>query len=61
MGLLSKLFWIGLTVVFTFCFVVLFENGTVNFADNAQRQFAEVKTYFDGPPAKPSAPAGKPR
>lgn len=61
MNLLSKLFWIGLTVVFTFCFVVLFENGTVNYVDNAQRQFAEVKAYFDGAPAKPGAPGKPPR
>lgn len=52
MGLIRKLFWIALTVVFTFAFIVLFENGTVNYVDNAQRQFEEVRTYFATPPKK---------
>ena len=52
MALLSKLFWIALTVVFTFAFVVLFENGTDNYVDNAQKQFAEMKTYFEATPKK---------
>jgi hypothetical protein len=52
MGLINKLFWIALTVVFTFCFVVLFENGTDNYVDNAQKQFTEVKAYFEAAPKK---------
>ena len=52
MGLINKLFWVALTVVFTFGFIVLFENGTDNYVDNAQKQFAEVKTYFAPAPKK---------
>ncbi|MBV9126937.1 MAG: hypothetical protein JO117_02505 [Verrucomicrobia bacterium] len=52
MGLLRKLFWIALTLVFTFVFLVLFENGTTNFAENAQHEFDEIKTYFAAPPKK---------
>jgi hypothetical protein len=52
MGLLRKLFWIALTVVFTFGFIVLFENGTTNYVDNAQKQFTELKTYFTAAPKK---------
>lgn len=59
MGLINKIFWVALTVVFTFGFVVLFENGTDNYVDNAQKQFAEVKTYFASAPKKNADGAGK--
>ncbi len=55
MGLIRKLFWVALTVVFTICFVVLFENGTDNYVDNVQKQVVEVKTYFAPAPKKPDA------
>ena len=59
MGLIRKLFWVALTVVFTLGFVVLFENGTDNYVENAQKQFTEVKTYFVPPPKKPGDASGK--
>ena len=59
MGLLRKLFWVALTVVFTFGFIVLFENGTTNYVDNAQKQFAEMKTYFAASPKKKSDTSDK--
>ena len=61
MDLLRKLFWVALTAVFTFCFVVLFEHGTIDYADNAQREFASFKAMMlqkpekkkEGDPLKP--------
>jgi hypothetical protein len=50
MDLIRKLFWVALTVVFTFCFVVLFENGTTNFPENAKVQFEQVKQLFTQKP-----------
>ena len=52
--MIGKIFWVALTVVFTFGFVVLFENGTTNYVENCQTEFAQVKTYF-GTPAKKKA------
>lgn len=55
--MIGKLFWVALTVVFTFGFVVLYENGTYNYVENCRTEFDQVKTYF-GTPAKkkPDAP-----
>ena len=45
MSLLRGLFWLVLFVFFAFCFVVLFEHGTSNFAEGFQTEFKKVKTY----------------
>jgi hypothetical protein len=45
MALLRGLFWFALFVFFTFCFVVLFEYGTSNFATGFQKEFARVKSF----------------
>lgn len=62
MDLIRKLFWVALTVVFTFCFVVLFENGTTNFQQNAKVQFDEVKAMLTQKPhaTKAAADPGQP-
>jgi hypothetical protein len=61
MDLIRKLFWVALTVVFTFCFVVLFENGTTNFEQNAKVQFADLKALLTQKPhPKGDADPGKP-
>ena len=52
MDLIRKLFWVALTVVFTFGFIVLFENGTTNYADNARVEFQQMRTYFATKPAR---------
>ena len=43
MALLRGLFWFALFIVFTFCFVVLFEYGPRNFANGVQKEYARVK------------------
>ena len=56
MSLLRGLFWLVLFVFFTFCFVVLFEYGTHDFAGGFQKEFERVKTFAreaGKPPAKP--------
>lgn len=50
--MISKLFWIALTLVFTFCFVVLFEYGPTNFVVNAQTEFQDFKTLLTENPKK---------
>ena len=50
--MISKLFWIALTLVFTFCFVVLFEHGPTNFSSNAQTEFQDFKALFTEAPKK---------
>ena len=50
--MLSKLFWILMTVVFTFLFIVLFENGTVNYVDNCVTEYHQIVTYFGEKPHK---------
>ena len=50
--MISKSFWVLLTAVFTFLFLVLYENGTVNYVDNCQAEFAQVRAYFGEKPHK---------
>ena len=45
MALLRGLFWFVLFLFFTFCFVVLFEYGTHDFATGFQKEFERVKTF----------------
>jgi len=45
MGLLRSLFWFGLFLVLTFCFVVLFDYGPRDFANGAQKEYARVKSF----------------
>jgi hypothetical protein len=45
MALVRGLFWFALFVFFTFCFVVLFEYGTADFANGFQKEFARVKSF----------------
>jgi hypothetical protein len=44
MSLIRGLFWIALFIFFTFCFVVLFEYGTHDFATGFQTEFQRVKS-----------------
>ena len=45
MALIRGLFWVVLFVFFTFCFVVLFEYGTHDFATGFQKEFERVKSF----------------
>ena len=45
MALLRSIFWLGLFLVLTFRFVVLFEYGTRDFANGAQKEYARVKSF----------------
>jgi hypothetical protein len=45
MAVLRGLFWFGLFLVLTFCFVVLFEYGPRDFTNGAQKEYARVKLF----------------
>ena len=45
MALLRGLFWFGLYILFTFCFVVLFEYGPRDYAKGVQKEYARVKSF----------------
>jgi hypothetical protein len=45
MALLRGLFWLLLFVVFTFCFVVLFEYGPRDFANGVRKEYARAKSF----------------
>jgi hypothetical protein len=57
MALLRGLFWLVLFVFFTFCFVVLFEYGTHDFASGFQKEFERVKAFA----MEAGKPAPKPK
>ena len=45
MSLLRGLFWFVLFVFFAFCFVVLFEHGTTDFANSFKTEFGKAKSF----------------
>ena len=45
MALLRGIFWFGLFLILTFCFVVLFQYGPRDFANGAQKEYARVKSF----------------
>jgi hypothetical protein len=45
MALVRGLFWFGLFIVLTFCFVVLFEYGPRDFANGAQKEYGRIKSF----------------
>lgn len=52
MALLRKLFWVALFIVFTFGFVVLFDNGPTNYVANFKAEFQEAKKLIKWEPKK---------
>lgn len=46
MLLIRNLFWVALFIVSTFCFVVLFEHGPVNYTKNMQLEFESAKKLY---------------
>jgi hypothetical protein len=45
MPFLRGLFWFALFIVFTFCFVVLFEYGPRDFTNGVQKEYVRVKSF----------------
>jgi hypothetical protein len=45
MALLRGIFWFGLFLALTFCFVVLFEYEPRDFANGVQKEYARVKSF----------------
>jgi hypothetical protein len=46
MALLRGIFWSGLFLILTFCFVVLFQYGPRDFANGAQKEYARLKSFI---------------
>ena len=43
MGLIRKVFWVAVTLVFTFLFTVLFENGPLDYMKSVERDMKSLK------------------
>ena len=57
MGLIRSFCWFLLFVLFTFCFIVLFEYGPSDFVPGFQKELTRVSNYVQNtihPPAKKS-------
>jgi hypothetical protein len=46
MALLRSIFWFGLFILVTFCFVVLFEYGLGDFKNGAQKEYARMQSVL---------------
>ena len=46
MGLFRNIFWIVFFIAATFAFIVLFEHGPSNFADNAKKEVDQLQVIF---------------
>ncbi len=46
MGLFRNIFWVAFFLAATFAFIVLFEHGTSNFADNAKKEGDQLQVIF---------------
>jgi hypothetical protein len=46
MSLVRAIFWIALFVASTFCFLVLFDHGPTNFAENSKAEWAYLQKVF---------------
>ena len=56
MSIIRAAFWIALFLASTFCFIVLFEYGPMNFAANSKKEFESLKTILGMADAKKKAP-----
>ncbi len=43
MSLVRAIFWIALFLASTFCFLVLFDHGPTNFAENSKKEWAYLQ------------------
>ena len=46
MAFLRSVFWFGLFILLTFCFVVLFEYGPRDFINGAQKEYVRIKSVL---------------
>ncbi|RYD73492.1 MAG: hypothetical protein EOP84_21445 [Verrucomicrobiaceae bacterium] len=57
MGLIRTIFWFAVFVIATFAFTVLFEHGTTNYVQNAEREFSALKKQLDKKIDRKNAPS----
>ena len=46
MGLIRLIFWAAIFLASTFAFTVLFEHGTSNYVENAQKEWKSLKSLY---------------
>ncbi len=46
MGLLRLIFWAAIFLASTFAFTVLFEHGTSNYVQNAEKEWTTLKSLY---------------
>lgn len=46
MGLIRLIFWAAIFIASTFAFTVLFEHGTTNYVQNAQKEWSSLKSLY---------------
>ncbi len=52
MALIRNIFWLTFFLAATFAFIVVFEHGTSNFAENAKKEVGQIQIVF-GMKSKP--------
>jgi hypothetical protein len=57
MALVRNIFWFGLFILLTFCFIVLFEYGPRDFKNGAQKEYGRLKSVL----VKQTSKTGKPK
>jgi hypothetical protein len=57
MATIRSISWVALFVASTFCFIVIFEHGFSNFADNSKKEVESLKTIFGLASTKTTPPA----
>ena len=46
MGLIRKIFWVVMTLIFALLFSVLFEYGTYDFGKNVERELTTIRDFI---------------
>jgi len=46
MGLIRLIFWTAIFLASTFAFTVLFEHGTSNYVENAQKEWKSLQSLY---------------
>lgn len=52
MALIRNIFWLTFFVAATFAFIVIFEHGFSNFAENAKKEVGQIQIVFGMKPTE---------
>ena len=59
MGLIRLIFWAAIFLASTFAFTVLFEHGTSNYVENAQKEWNSLKSLYSAKVQRKADPTDK--